>query len=141
MLIRVYKGKDAILVRYDEELRVAPMLSLSELDRGFISMVTDLRYSYSYDPISEKQLAGLEILLEEDILTEKSENMHDKIVLTRLEIKTIIEDAFIDGWKQGQESDWYDAEDFLHYHVNPDGSEEETQSETTIALKNLMEGE
>lgn len=25
MLIRVYKDKDAILVRYDEELRVAPM--------------------------------------------------------------------------------------------------------------------
>lgn len=66
--------------------------------------------------------------------------MSDKIVLTRLELKTIIEDAFIDGWKQGQESDWYDAEDFLHYHVNPDGSEEETHSETTIALKNLMEG-
>ena len=65
--------------------------------------------------------------------------MNDKIVLTRLELKTIIEDAFIDGWKQGQESDWYDAEDFLHYHANPDGSEEETQSETTIALKNLME--
>lgn len=64
MLIRVYKDKDAILVRYDEELRIAPM-GVSWLDRGFISMVTDLRHLYAYDPITEKQLAGLEILLEE----------------------------------------------------------------------------
>lgn len=64
MLIRVYKDKDAILVRYDEELRVAPM-GVSWLGKGFISMVTDLRHLYSYDPITEKQLAGLEILLEE----------------------------------------------------------------------------
>lgn len=64
--------------------------------------------------------------------------MDDKIVLTRLELKIIIEDAFIDGWKQGQESDWYDAEDFLLAHEDPVVIEE-TQCETAILLKNLME--
>lgn len=38
--------------------------------------------------------------------------MSKDIHLTREELQTIMEDAFIDGWKQGQESDWYDAEDF-----------------------------
>lgn len=43
--------------------------------------------------------------------------MNKDIHLTREELQTIMEDAFIDGWKQGQESDWYDAEDFLYYHM------------------------
>ncbi len=64
--------------------------------------------------------------------------MSDEITLTRLELKTIIEDAFIDGWKQGQDSDWFEAEDFLKDHEEP-AIIEETQCETAILLKNLME--
>ncbi len=64
--------------------------------------------------------------------------MNDKIVLTRLELKTIIEDAFIDGWNQGQESDWFDVNDFLLDHEEP-VIIQETQCETAIVLKNLME--
>lgn len=64
--------------------------------------------------------------------------MTDKIVLTRLELKTIIEDAFIDGWKQGQDSDWFNAEDFLYDHEEP-FILEKTQCETVLAIKNLME--
>ena len=64
--------------------------------------------------------------------------MDGKIVLTRLELKTIIEDAFIDGWNQGQESDWFDVNDFLLDHEDP-VIIEETQCETAIVLKNLME--
>lgn len=65
--------------------------------------------------------------------------MTEKISLTRLELKTIIEDAFIDGWKQCADSDWFLAQDFLEYYTSPDGAEEESQSETIVALKNLME--
>ena len=64
--------------------------------------------------------------------------MDGKIVLTRLELKTIIEDAFIDGWNQGQDSDWFDVNDFLLDHEDP-VIIEETQCETAIVLKNLME--
>lgn len=64
--------------------------------------------------------------------------MDGKIVLTRLELKTIIEDAFIDGWNQGQDSDWFDVNDFLLDHEEP-VIIEETQCETAIVLKNLME--
>lgn len=66
--------------------------------------------------------------------------MNDKISLTRLELKTIIEDAFIDGWKQGQDSDWFDVNDFLKDHEEP-AIIAETQCETAIVLKNLMEEE
>lgn len=59
--------------------------------------------------------------------------MSDKIVLTRLELKTIIEDAFIDGWNT-QDNDWASAKAYLEHH-NEYGDE----CETTIALKNLME--
>lgn len=64
--------------------------------------------------------------------------MDGKIVLTRLELKTIIEDAFLDGWNQGQDSDWFDVNDFLLDHEDP-VIIEETQCETAIVLKNLME--
>lgn len=60
--------------------------------------------------------------------------MSDKIVLTRDELKTIIEDAFIDGWNT-QDVDWVSAEAYLKHHADY-GDE----CETTIALKNLMEG-
>lgn len=60
--------------------------------------------------------------------------MRDKITLTRLELKTIIEDAFIDGWNT-QDNDWASAEAYLEHHaVYGD------ECETTIAFKNLMEG-
>lgn len=64
--------------------------------------------------------------------------MNDKIVLTRLELRTIMEDAFIDGWKQGEDSDWFDPEDFLKDHEDP-VILEETKCETAVAIKNLME--
>lgn len=59
--------------------------------------------------------------------------MNDKIILTRLELKTIIEDAFIDGWNT-QDNDWASAEAYLEHH-----NEYHEECETTIALKNLME--
>lgn len=59
--------------------------------------------------------------------------MSDKIVLTREELKTIIEDAFIDGWNT-QDNDWYSAEKYLEHHA-----EYGEECETTVALKNLME--
>lgn len=59
--------------------------------------------------------------------------MNDKIILTREELKTIIEDAFIDGWNT-QDSDWFSAEAYLKQHAKY-GEE----CETTVALKNLME--
>nr|DAY73780.1 MAG TPA: hypothetical protein [Caudoviricetes sp.] len=61
--------------------------------------------------------------------------MSDKITLTKEELKTIIEDAFIDGWNT-QDNDWVSAEAYLRHHASY-GDE----CETTIALKNLMEGE
>lgn len=65
--------------------------------------------------------------------------MNKDIHLTREELQTIMEDAFIDGWKQGQESDWYDAEDFLYYHRTAP-VDEQTHSETTLALIDLKAG-
>lgn len=65
--------------------------------------------------------------------------MSKDIHLTREELQTIMEDAFIDGWKQGQESDWYDAEDFLYYHTTAP-VDEQTHSETTLALIDLKAG-
>lgn len=59
--------------------------------------------------------------------------MNDKITLTRLELKIIIEDAFIDGWNT-QDNDWASAEAYLEHHAEYD-----EECETTIALKNLME--
>lgn len=55
--------------------------------------------------------------------------MSNKISLTPLELKTIIEDAFIDGWHRAQDADWYEPEFALS----------EGDSETAIAIKNLME--
>lgn len=59
--------------------------------------------------------------------------MSDEITLTKEELKTIIEDAFIDGWNT-QDNDWASAEAYLEHHASY-GDE----CETTIALKNLME--
>lgn len=64
MRIRVYKNKDEILVRYNEELRVAPMDSFW-VEKDLISMATDLKDLYAYRIITEKQLVGLEVILDE----------------------------------------------------------------------------
>lgn len=55
----------------------------------------------------------------------------DKIILTRQELVTIIEDAFIDGWNT-KDSDWYRAEDYLEHHKDYNES-----CETTIALDDI----
>lgn len=60
---------------------------------------------------------------------------NDKITLTRLELKTIIEDAFIDGWNT-KDCDWVSPEGYLAHH-----EEFGYSCETTEAIKNLMEGE
>ena len=59
--------------------------------------------------------------------------MSNEITLTKQELRTIIEDAFIDGWNK-QDNDWASAEAFLEHHEEYNDS-----CETTEALKNLME--
>lgn len=54
----------------------------------------------------------------------------DIIQLTRQELITIMEDAFIDGWKQCSDGDFYEPEDFLQ-----DGS-----SETVTAIADIKAG-
>ena len=58
----------------------------------------------------------------------------DIIQLTRQELITIMEDAFIDGWKT-QDHDWSGPEDFLRLHREYDES-----SETTVAIDDLKAG-
>ncbi|MCJ8478653.1 hypothetical protein MOO17_11490 [Escherichia coli] len=62
------------------------------------------------------------------------ENDPNIIQLTRQELITIMEDAFIDGWKT-QNYDWSGPEDFLRLHKEYDES-----SETTIAIDDLKAG-
>ncbi len=59
-------------------------------------------------------------------------NLNDKISLTKLELKTIIEDAFIDGWNT-KDNDWASAEYYLKLHKQYGDS-----CETTDALENLL---
>lgn len=59
-------------------------------------------------------------------------SLSDKITLTRLELKTIIEDAFIDGWNT-QDNDWCGPQAYLESHEEYGDS-----CETTEALKNLL---
>lgn len=58
--------------------------------------------------------------------------LDEKITLTKLELKTIIEDAFIDGWKT-QDNDWSSPESYLENH-----DEFGDSCETNEALKNLL---
>ncbi|HCJ8320371.1 hypothetical protein JR325_gp102 [Escherichia phage tuntematon] len=58
----------------------------------------------------------------------------DTITLTRQELITIIEDAFIDGWNT-QDNDWGGPEAFLEHHKAYGEF-----CETTVALDNLKEG-
>lgn len=58
----------------------------------------------------------------------------NKITLTREELITIIEDAFIDGWNT-KDSDWAYAEGYLNHHKEYNDS-----CETTIALDNIRSG-
>ncbi|WNL63440.1 hypothetical protein [Citrobacter phage Tr1] len=70
----------------------------------------------------------------EYLTMEQYDAKETKIVLTPQELITIIEDAFIDGWNT-QDNDWASAEAYLEHH-----NEYDDECETTIALKNLMEG-
>lgn len=58
--------------------------------------------------------------------------LDEKISLTKLELKIIIEDAFIDGWNT-QDNDWSSPESYLKHH-----DEFGDSCETTEALKNLL---
>ena len=62
------------------------------------------------------------------------EKLKETLTLTRLELITIMEDAFIDGWNKNDNA-WMDAEAFLAFHKEYDES-----SETTIAIDNLKMG-
>lgn len=58
----------------------------------------------------------------------------EKLTLTRSELITIIEDAFIDGWNQ-QDNDWAGSDYYLKKHKKyGDGCE------TTIVIDNLKAG-
>lgn len=69
-------------------------------------------------------------------MSAKQVSLNDNIPMTRGELITIIEDAFIDGWKKGEWSEWGSAESFLEHH-----KEEDDSSETTIALDGIKSGE
>lgn len=60
--------------------------------------------------------------------------VNDKITLTRQELVTMIEDAFIDGWNT-QDSDWSSAEAYLKHHKQYRDS-----CETTVALDHIKSG-
>lgn len=64
----------------------------------------------------------------------KRVSLNDPIPMTRGQLITIIEDAFIDGWKT-HDSDWAGPEAYLKKH-----KEYNESSETTIAIDNLKEG-
>lgn len=66
----------------------------------------------------------------------KNVSLNDVIPMTRGELITVIEDAFIDGWKKSQWSEWIGPEEFLEEHKDYDDS-----SETTIALDGIKSGE
>lgn len=57
--------------------------------------------------------------------------MSNKIELTKEELITIIEDAFIDGWNT-KDRDWAGAESYLKHHKEYGDS-----CETTVALDDL----
>lgn len=61
-------------------------------------------------------------------------SLNDPIPMTRGQLITIIEDAFIDGWKT-HDNDWVGPEAYLEKH-----KEYNESSETTIAIDNLKEG-
>lgn len=55
------------------------------------------------------------------------------ITLTPLELITIMEDAFIDGWNT-KDCDWVGPEEFLAFH-----KEYGDKSETTLAIDGIKE--
>ena len=63
-------------------------------------------------------------------------SLADQITLSRMELITIIEDAFIDGWNKGHWSEWGGPESFLKHHKEYGDS-----CETTIALDGIKSGE
>ncbi len=58
----------------------------------------------------------------------------NKITLTREQLITIIEDAFVDGWET-QDDDWSSAHAYLEHHKMYNDS-----CETTTALDNIRSG-
>ena len=58
----------------------------------------------------------------------------ETVTMTRLELITVMEDAFIDGWKT-KDNDWSGPEDYLRLH-----KEYSESSETTVAIDDLREG-
>ena len=69
-------------------------------------------------------------------MSAKQVSLTDQITISRMELITIIEDAFIDGWNKGHWSEWGGPESFLKHH-----KEEGDSCETTIALDGLKSGE
>ncbi|BBK09235.1 hypothetical protein [Klebsiella phage 05F01] len=56
------------------------------------------------------------------------------ITLTPLELITIMEDAFIDGWNKAEQNEWWDPKLFLELY-----KEEGDSSETTTAIEDIKE--
>ncbi|QEQ94963.1 hypothetical protein pEaSNUABM56_00187 [Erwinia phage pEa_SNUABM_56] len=69
-------------------------------------------------------------------MSAKQVTLNDPIPMTRGQLITIIEDAFVDGWKKGHWSEWGSAESFLEFY-----KEEGDSCETTTALEGLKSGE
>ncbi|QGZ16253.1 hypothetical protein Hena1_00770 [Erwinia phage Hena1] len=68
-------------------------------------------------------------------MSAKQVSLSDQITISRLELITIVEDAFADGWKT-KDNDWSGPEDYLRLHKEYGDS-----CETTIALDGLKSGE
>lgn len=68
-------------------------------------------------------------------MTAKQVTLNDPIPMTRGQLITIIEDAFIDGWKTN-DIDWCGPKGYLKHH-----KEYGESCETTVALDGLKSGE
>lgn len=69
-------------------------------------------------------------------MSSKQVSLTDQFTISRVELITIIEDSFIDGWKKGHWSEWSSAEAFLEFY-----KEEGDSCETTTVLEGLRTGE
>lgn len=68
-------------------------------------------------------------------MSSKQVSLLDKITISRMDLITIIEDAFADGWKTNDNS-WSGPEHYLRLHKEYGDS-----CETTIALDGIKSGE
>lgn len=69
-------------------------------------------------------------------MTQKQVSLSDQIPMTRGQLVTIMEDAFMDGWRKGNWSEWGSPESFLEFY-----KQEGDSSETTTAIEGLKSGE